>query len=125
LEGGRVERSSRTAARPRFDAPRGAAYGAQPFEQTFDTADERAMTKRYREQVEVEACAQGAPQWFRWRGSRYRVLSVLGHWREDAGWWAGGGMAVPQRDLWRVEAGTGVYELVHEDTGWRLDRVWD
>ena len=73
----------------------------------------------------------------------YHVMTVLGHWREDAGYWAGGGVEVPQRDLWRVEAhrgqhassaSHGIYELVCEEvtdqeTGqgitWRLDRVWD
>lgn len=97
------------------------------------------MTKRYREAVEVDLDDDGDPHApptaFTWRGGRYRVLSVLGHWREDARWWAGAGIEVPQRDLWRVEAqnGTpsrGIYELVAEgSTGqgpsWRLDRVWD
>ena len=91
------------------------------------------MTKRYREHVEVTMTPHdGAtrPQRFSWRGSTYTVLSVLGHWREDAGYWSGGGIAVPQRDLWRVEArngspNRGVYELVCEDDSWRLDRVWD
>lgn len=95
------------------------------------------MTKRYRERVDVTAEAASAgsgeqvPVRFAWRGSTYRVLAVLGHWREDAGYWAGGGVAVPQRDLWRVEARNGgpghggVYELVSEDGSWRLDRVWD
>ncbi len=99
------------------------------------------MTKRYREPVEVVAtpvAAPGAtsgdveavPVRFAWRGSTYRVLTVLGHWREDAGYWSGGGVAVPQRDLWRVEARNGspergVYELVREGDAWRLDRVWD
>ena len=83
------------------------------------------MSKRYREPVEVQTTDRGAPSAFRWRGAAYRVLGVLGHWREDAGWWEGGGMAVPQRDLWRVEVGAGVYELVHEGGTWRLDRVWD
>ena len=91
------------------------------------------MTKRYRENVDVTVTPHdglGLPTRFAWRGSTYTVLSVLGHWREDAGYWSGGGIAVPQRDLWRVEArnGTpnrGVYELVCEDDAWRLDRVWD
>jgi hypothetical protein len=89
------------------------------------------MTKRYREPVEVQAGdAETGPQTFTWRGGTYRVLSVLGHWREDAGWWVGGGIDVPQRDLWRVEAynggvARGIYELVAEGDGWRLDRVWD
>lgn len=104
------------------------------------------MAKRFRDAIEVTTAAQpstaeagaaiggsGAPRApvaFRWRGSVYRVLAVLGHWREDAGYWAGGGMAIPQRDLWRLEArnetaGSGVYEVVCEDDRWRLNRVWD
>lgn len=97
------------------------------------------MTKRYREPVEIlssvaesvgEGSPVGVPAAFRWRGSTYRVLSVLGHWREDAAYWSGGGIEIPQRDLWRVEArngipASGVYELVHERGAWRLDRVWD
>lgn len=92
------------------------------------------MTKRYREAVEVTATTDAAtgtaPAAFSWRGHTYRVLAVLGHWREDAGYWAGGGVEVPQRDLWRVEArngapARGVYELVCEADIWRLDRIWD
>ena len=90
------------------------------------------MSKRYREAVEVvdDGAGGGAPARFEWRGSTYRVTSVLGHWREDAAYWAGGGIEVPQRDLWRVAArnGTpaeGIYELVSEAGAWRLDRVWD
>ena len=95
------------------------------------------MTKRYREAVVVETAAEGTgdgtppPASFTWRGGRYRVLTVLGHWREDAAYWSGGGVEVPQRDLWRIEAqnGTarsrGIYELVAEGGAWRLDRVWD
>lgn len=98
------------------------------------------MTKRYREQLdEVELAAAGtaagrdAPTAFRWRGQRYQVVAVLGHWYEDEGWWRHPD-GVPQRiertDLWRVEArnGTparGVYELVRRGDAWRLDRVWD
>lgn len=91
------------------------------------------MTKRYREAVEVVVAdheGEPAPAAFRWRGGRYEVLTVLGHWREDAGYWAGAGVEIPQRDLWRVEArnghpASGVYELVCEGEDWRLDRVWD
>lgn len=94
------------------------------------------MTKRYRESVDVQTsvpdgqAGPAPPAAFTWRGSRYQVLAVLGHWREDAAWWAGGGIEVPQRDLWRVEAqnGTpdrGIYELVSEGDAWRLDRIWD
>jgi hypothetical protein len=94
------------------------------------------MTRRLREPVAVDADAERshagfpAPAAFRWRGARYRVTGVLGHWREDAGYWAGGGIQVPQRDLWRVEAAgggrrAGIYELVCESGNWLLDRIWD
>lgn len=100
------------------------------------------MAKRVGESVAVagkrDAFGETVPETFSWRGARYEVAAVLGHWREDAAWWSGAGLAVPQRDLWRVEvrgprvggadnAGSagGVYELVHEPGGWRLHRVWD
>ena len=97
------------------------------------------MSKRYREpldEVELVTGVDGgstAPTAFRWRGKRYRVVSVLGHWREDEGWWRRAD-GVPTRieptDLWRVEARNGaptqgVYELVRRGGDWRLDRVWD
>jgi hypothetical protein len=94
------------------------------------------MTKRVREAVQVAIDGRRAhagfpaPATFRWRGVRYRVTGILGHWREDAGYWTGGGITVPQRDLWRVEAAGGgrrhaIFELVCDADGWRLDRVWD
>lgn len=92
------------------------------------------MTKRYREAITVDvsdgAEAPPPPVAFTWRGHHYCVTAVLGHWREDAGFWHSGGMEIPQRDLWRVEARNstpvaGIYELVHERGAWRLDRVWD
>jgi hypothetical protein len=90
------------------------------------------MTKRYREDVDVTTEGEdlSVPTGFRWRGRRYRVVTVLGHWREDAGYWSGGGVDLPQRDLWRVEAqggarSRGIYELVREAKTWHLDRVWD
>jgi hypothetical protein len=106
------------------------------------------MTKRYREPLdEVElaelAGEEAPPAAFRWRGQRYQVLQVLGHWREDPGWWRrtdGAPVRIEQTDLWRVEAGhrvgpgrrmsngvptRGVYELVRRGETWRLDRVWD
>lgn len=90
------------------------------------------MSKRYREDVHVttDGAEDSTPTAFRWRGCRYHVVTVLGHWREDAGYWSGGGVEVPQRDLWRVEAQAdarpqGIYDLVREHTSWRLDRIWD
>ena len=92
------------------------------------------MTKRYREALdEVVPDGADAPRSFRWRGQQYQVLAVLGHWREDPGWWRradGRPVKIEQTDMWRVEARNGsptrgVYELVRHGESWRLDRVWD
>ncbi len=98
------------------------------------------MNKRYREDLdEVRVAAEPAgsydrpPEGFTWRGKDYRVLQVLGHWREDAGWWRGSdgtSVQIEQSDLWRVEARNGlptrgVYELVRRGDAWRLEKVWD
>lgn len=89
------------------------------------------MTKLCREPVEVLATSpdrrapDGAPAAFRWRGATYQVRAVLGFWREDAGPWWREGIEVPQRDLWRVDTGRGVVELVCERGRWRLSRLWD
>jgi hypothetical protein len=116
------------------------------------------MTKRYREALDAVVLDGDdgdddrdirGPVGFRWRGRDYRVLQVLGHWREDPGWWRrpdGQPIRIEQTDLWRVEAGAGrggngaagynghgrlaaspqgVYELVRRADVWTLDRVWD
>lgn len=77
------------------------------------------------------------PLVFAWRGRRYDVTRILGHWREEEGWWRrpdGEPIRIEQSDLWRVEAvrgggmardQRGVYELSRRGVVWRLDRVWD
>lgn len=94
------------------------------------------MTRRYREPLDEVRLAGEAPAAFRWRGRDYRVVRVLGHWREDEGWWRradGAPVRIEQADLWRVEAVNGavgggrggVYEVARRAGTWRLDRVWD
>lgn len=95
------------------------------------------MTKRYRETLEqvevVDEPGGQRPEAFLWRGQRYRVVNVIGHWREDPGWWRrpdGQPVRIEQTDMWRVEAANGkplpgVYELVRRGGDWKLDRVWD
>jgi hypothetical protein len=95
------------------------------------------VTKRYRETLATVVLAaergRDEPASFEWRGQQYRVTGVLGHWREDPGWWrrpSGEPVRIEQTDMWRVEArngkpATGVYELVRRGDQWRLDRVWD
>lgn len=92
------------------------------------------------------------PLAFAWRGRHYEVTRILGHWREEEGWWRrpdGEPIRIEQSDLWRVEAARGagvgfdaphqdhdrlhdclhdllgVYELARRGSTWRLDRVWD
>lgn len=92
------------------------------------------MTKRYREALDRVDMDGAVPVAFRWRGRRYEVVRVLGHWREDPGWWRrsdGRTIRIDQADLWRVEAenglphAAGVYELVRRGDDWHLDRIWD
>jgi hypothetical protein len=89
--------------------------------------------KRYREQLDEVEEVEGRPAAFRWRGRRYEVAQVLGHWHEDAGWWhrsGGAVLTVERTDLWRLEVmdasrERGIHELVRRGRVWRLDRVWD
>lgn len=94
------------------------------------------MNKRYREDLDKVVCSpQGEqpPECFTWRGREYLVLQVLGHWREDPGWWRnadGARIQIEQSDLWRVEARNGVptrgvYEIARRGSNWRLEKVWD
>jgi hypothetical protein len=112
------------------------------------------MTRRFAEIVHVGVSGV-QPTAFRWRGTRYVVREVLGHWRERRSWWSAPvaqavliGSPVEARvgwhtalaeeyEVWRVEAGrrgsevVGVYDLSHDtgvppDTGaWRLLRIAD
>lgn len=101
--------------------------------------------RRYAEPVEVRQ-RDDVPEQFLWGGRLHVVCAVLARWMESGGWWAGSsvlGMLAgespaatlevegPEREIWRVEAGsaggTGVYDLCrHVDTGgWALVRVAD
>jgi len=61
---------------------------------------------------------------FIWRKRLYRVLNVVGWWREPSQWWDGKMM----RLFIRVNAqnsSTGTYELYRLDGQWFLSRVLD
>lgn len=130
-------------------------------------AQEAQMTKTTQEPCVVNATPSaeqrvqpgvlppGAPLQFQWRGSRYRVLDILGHWLDTAPWWwrmqsgtatvsDSGSSAVTSGDVghvarprtrrvWQVEAVNqrtaqpGVYELAQDVAGgqWWLLRIWD
>ena len=61
---------------------------------------------------------------FIWRKRLYRVLEVIGWWREPADWWNGKAI----RLFIRVDAknsSTGTYELCKLGEAWFLSRVLD
>lgn len=76
------------------------------------------MSRRYFEPVQVRFAADdpSAPGQFVWRGRLYRVRTVLAHWVEGGSWWRRPQRS-GERQVWRVEAGTGrsalagVYDL--------------
>ncbi|MBD8869200.1 DUF6504 family protein [Nocardioides donggukensis] len=98
---------------------------------------------------------QEGPEQFLWRGRLWKVRDLLAHWVETGPWWAsagalatvgsgaggevgsgagsgdgsgiGGGDLLDERELWRVEAGTGpggggVFDLSFSwtDGSWQL-----
>jgi hypothetical protein len=92
------------------------------------------VARRYREELERVDLRAEVPTRFRWRGREHEVVRILGHWREDPGWWRGadgGSIRISQADLWRVEASNGtrtdpgVFEIVRREDVWHLDRIWD
>lgn len=52
------------------------------------------MSRRVTEVVHV-GVQNRRPTAFRWRGNRYVVHEVLGHWRERRAWWGGQGWGEP------------------------------
>jgi hypothetical protein len=65
------------------------------------------LARRYDDTADVEQC-DGAPTAFTWRGRRYFVAHVLGHWWETGAWWhrLDEGVDDDEREIWRVEATT-------------------
>jgi hypothetical protein len=93
--------------------------------------------------------SQEAPEQFLWRGKLWKVREVIAHWVETGPWWASSGVRavvgtdeadalagdvlthptdlLGERELWRVEAGTGpggggVFDLSFSwsDGNWQL-----
>jgi len=82
------------------------------------------MSKRIGEPVRAHTGEDSMPTAFIWRKRLYRVVDVLGWWREPSEWWNGKAM----RFFVRVNARnstTGTYELCRLGDSWFLDRVLD
>ena len=82
------------------------------------------MSKLIGEPVKVHKDKDSMITAFIWRKRLYRVLEVVGWWREPAEWWNGKEM----RLFIRVNArnsSTGTYELYRLGEAWFLSRVLD
>ena len=86
--------------------------------------------RRYDDPVDVRkgwVTGQEGPEQFLWHGRLWKVRAVLAHWVETTPWWqssgvravigseeqsamtpAGGLDLVAEREMWRVEAGSGL-----------------
>ena len=103
----------------------------------------------------VSTNADGAPNWFSWRGRRYVVLAILFSWLESDPWWRT--RQTREWQVWRIEAAdqatqnnsatqnsgardmdtpysgacdmdtpySGVYDLATSDQRWFIRRVLD
>lgn len=82
--------------------------------------------------LEVQ-CGPGGPQRFVRAGRAYRVVAVLAHWHQAGPWWLD--PTATEQEVWRVEVrpegtasgstGSGIHDLCHEGSSWRLLRTWD
>jgi hypothetical protein len=82
------------------------------------------MSKLIDEPVKVQQNNGSIITAFTWRKRLYRVLDVVGWWREPSEWWNGKTM----RLFIRVNAQnsiTGTYELYKLEGQWFLSRVLD
>lgn len=94
------------------------------------------MSRRYAVPVEATSRA-GAPVHFVWRGRRYVVAEVLGHWVAGRPWWQMVSQTSDDAEVWRVEAfpssapasvrraRAGVYDLSRSGPAWSLSRIAD
>jgi len=82
------------------------------------------MSKLIGEPIRVHLDKDSKPAAFIWRKRLYRVLDVIGWWREPSEWWNGKAI----RLFIRVNAqnsSTGTYELYKLGGQWFLSRVLD
>ena len=82
------------------------------------------MSKLIGEPIKVHENKDSMVDAFIWRKRPYKVLEVIGWWREPSEWWNGKAM----RLFVRVNAknsSIGTYELYRLGTEWFLSRVLD
>jgi hypothetical protein len=82
------------------------------------------MSKLIDEPVKVHQGNDSTIAAFIWRKRLYRVLDVVGWWREPSQWWSGKSMRLYIRVNAR-NSSTGTYELYKLGERWFLSRVLD
>jgi len=84
------------------------------------------MSKLIGEPVKIHEDKDSVMTAFIWRKRLYRVLEVVGWWREPPEWWNGKTMCFFIRvNAKNSSAGTGTYELYKLGEQWFLSRVID
>ena len=82
------------------------------------------MSKLIGEPVRVRQNKDSVLTAFIWRKRLYKILGIIGWWREPSEWWQGKAMRLFIRVNARNSA-TGTYELYRLGEQWFLSRVLD
>ncbi|MFC2058353.1 DUF6504 family protein [Chloroflexota bacterium] len=82
------------------------------------------MSKLIGEPVKVHQNKDSMITAFIWRKRLYKVIEVIGWWREPAEWWHGKAVRLFVR-VNAVNTSTGTYELYRLGEEWFLSRVID
>ncbi|HBC93444.1 MAG TPA: hypothetical protein DCZ10_11280 [Pelotomaculum sp.] len=81
------------------------------------------MSKLYGSHIQVELDVHEQPKRFRWLGRWHRVLNCAEHEAEQH-WWSK--IRTPEPVRYRCETYQGlVCDLVQNEEGWVLERMWD
>ncbi len=74
--------------------------------------------------IDMTLDMQGNLVGFTWEGDYHPIRRILGHWREDTGWW----LWRTWRDYYQVATRTGMAVELFEDLTthtWHLLRIYD
>lgn len=82
------------------------------------------MSKLFDELIKVHKNKESRITAFIWRRRLYKVLEVIGWWREPSDWWNGNAARLFIR-VNAINSSTGSYELYKLGNNWFLSRVLD
>jgi hypothetical protein len=82
------------------------------------------MSKLINDQIEVHQGRDSRLRAFIWRKRLYKILAIIGWWREPSSWWDGEQVRLFIR-LTAQNYSSGNYELYKDNESWFLSRVLD